>query len=267
MTADHWRLSARLRPTPPSGKTGLQAGRSSEPSIGPPCGPHPFSEGHALREEEAVADQIRVHPPSELSVSTITLAERRRSRRLRRLIEAFVGDVAVVPFDDESADRFGKVAATLVSKGTPIGTFNVMIAAHALQLGLTLVTHNLSISGVCADSSLRTGFSRGPSRGRAGAGAAQQATRVVGESELGHAFAGGAVEALPVLADHVTRGVVAVGDAPRSRGGEGFGNDVGPQRFFVLQGFEADVGGEVDAVLLEQVPEGERPPTSPSSAT
>jgi tRNA(fMet)-specific endonuclease VapC len=85
-------------------------------------------------------------------MSAITLAElrfgaeRRRSRRLHRLIEAFVGDVAVVPFDDEAANRFGKVAATLMSKGAPIGTLDTMIAAHALHLGLTLVTHNLKHS-------------------------------------------------------------------------------------------------------------------------
>ena len=69
-------------------------------------------------------------------------AERRHSRRLNRLIEAFVGDVTVVPFDHEAAARFGKVAAALMSKGTPIGALDTMIAAHALQLGLTLVTHN-----------------------------------------------------------------------------------------------------------------------------
>jgi tRNA(fMet)-specific endonuclease VapC len=81
-------------------------------------------------------------------MSAITLAElrfgaeRRRSRRLNRLIEAFAGDVAVVPFDDEAAARFGKVAAALMAKGTPIGVLDTVIAAHALQLGLTLVTHN-----------------------------------------------------------------------------------------------------------------------------
>ena len=91
-------------------------------------------------------------------------------------------------------------------------------------------------------------------------GAAQQAAGVVGKSELGDSFAGGAVKAFPVLVDHVSRGVVAVG-------GEGFGDGVGPQRIFAFQGFEANVGGEVDEVLLEQVPESERPPASPSSAT
>ena len=107
------------------------------------------SVSYALRGEGRVADQIQAHRPSELGLSAITLAElrfgaeRRRSRRLHRLIGAFVGDVAVVPFDDEAADRFGKVAAALISKGTPIGALDAMIAAHALRLGLTLVTHNL----------------------------------------------------------------------------------------------------------------------------
>jgi len=103
----------------------------------------------ALRGRGGVAQQIRGHQPSDLALSAITLAElrfgaeRRGSRRLHRLIDAFVGDVAVVPFDEAAADRFGKVAAVLISKGIPIGTLDTMIAAHALQLGLTLVTHNL----------------------------------------------------------------------------------------------------------------------------
>ena len=107
------------------------------------------SVSYALRGEGRIGEQIRAHRPSELALSAITLAElrygadRRHSRRLHRLIDAFVGDVAVVPFEAEAADRFGKVAAALVSKGTPIGALDTMIAAHALQLGLTLVTHNL----------------------------------------------------------------------------------------------------------------------------
>ena len=103
---------------------------------------------YALRGEGRVAKQIQVHRPSELAISAITLAElrfgaeRRKSRKLNRLIEAFVGDIDVVPFDENAAARFGKVAAALASKGTPIGTLDTMIAAHSLELGLTLVTHN-----------------------------------------------------------------------------------------------------------------------------
>jgi len=107
------------------------------------------SVSYALRGEGGVGEQIRSHRPSNLALSAITLAElrfgaeRRRSRRLHRLIDAFVGDVAVVPFDAEAAARFGKVASALAAKGVPIGSLDTMIAAHALQLGSTLVTHNL----------------------------------------------------------------------------------------------------------------------------
>lgn len=102
----------------------------------------------ALRGEGQVAERIRAHRPSELGISSITLAElrfgaeRRGSRRLHRLIDGFVGDLEVAPFDDEAAGRFGKVAAALMAKGSPIGSLDAMIAAHALQLGTTLVTHN-----------------------------------------------------------------------------------------------------------------------------
>ncbi len=107
------------------------------------------SVSYALRGQGRVSAQIRAHRPSELGLSAITLAElrfgaeRRRSRRLHRLIDAFVGDMAVVPFGPEAADHFGRIAAAWVSKGTPIGALDTMIAAHALELGLTLVTHNV----------------------------------------------------------------------------------------------------------------------------
>jgi predicted nucleic acid-binding protein len=51
--------------------------------------------------------------------SSITLAElrfgaeTRRSRKLHRLVGTFVEAVAVVPFDQPAADRFGVVAASL----------------------------------------------------------------------------------------------------------------------------------------------------------
>lgn len=87
---------------------------------------------YALRGEGDVAEQIQTQRPSELGISAITLAELRfgaercNSRRLHRLIDGFVGDIDVVAFDEEAAGRFGKVAATLASKGTPIGTLDTM---------------------------------------------------------------------------------------------------------------------------------------------
>ena len=45
-------------------------------------------------------------------------------------------------FDQSAASRFATVAAALVRRGAPIGTFDTLIAAHALALRLTVVTNN-----------------------------------------------------------------------------------------------------------------------------
>ena len=69
-------------------------------------------------------------------------AEAKGSRKLQALIDTFVGSVAVLPFDQVAADRFGTVALALARRGEPIGTFDTLIAAHAVSCGVTLVTNN-----------------------------------------------------------------------------------------------------------------------------
>ena len=102
----------------------------------------------ALRGQGAVSAHVLEHRPSQLTISSITLAELRfgadatGSRKLHGLIETFVSSVSVVPFDQAAADRFGPVAHALAKRGEPIGTFDTLIAAHALACGLTLVTNN-----------------------------------------------------------------------------------------------------------------------------
>lgn len=103
----------------------------------------------ALRGEGNVALRIREHRPADVCISSVTLAELRygadlkQSQRLHALISTFVREVAVAPFDQIAADRFGTVAASLARQGTPIGAYDSLIAAHALALGLVFVTNNL----------------------------------------------------------------------------------------------------------------------------
>lgn len=102
----------------------------------------------ALRGQGGVATRLLEHRPSQLCISAITLAELRfgadakASRRLHGLIDTFTATVAVMPVDRATADRFGRVATALSKRGEPIGTFDTLIAAHALSLGVTLVTNN-----------------------------------------------------------------------------------------------------------------------------
>jgi len=102
----------------------------------------------ALRGQGAVGARILEHRPSELCLSSITVAElrygatRRRSARLHELIDTFITNVAVLPFDETCAAPFGVLAAELAARGTPIGDFDVLIAAHAIAAEATLVTNN-----------------------------------------------------------------------------------------------------------------------------
>jgi tRNA(fMet)-specific endonuclease VapC len=59
------------------------------------------------------------------------------------MIEAFVTNMAVMPFDDDCARMFGRIGSVLAERGSPIGEFDVLIAAHAITLDLTLVTNNV----------------------------------------------------------------------------------------------------------------------------
>ena len=103
----------------------------------------------ALRGQGAVPPRLLERRPSQLCISSITLAELRfgadakGSSKLHRLIDTFVKSVAVRPFDEAAASRFGPVANALARRGEPIGTFDTLIAAHAMSLELTLVTNNM----------------------------------------------------------------------------------------------------------------------------
>lgn len=106
------------------------------------------SVSYALRGQGRVGARLLEHVPSAICMSSITAAalhfgaERRDSKKLRKLIEAFIGSVTVMPFNDECALTFGKVAARLIENGRPIGHYDALIAAHALALEVTLVTNN-----------------------------------------------------------------------------------------------------------------------------
>lgn len=103
---------------------------------------------YALRGHGQVGTRILEHQPSEVCISAITLAElnfgaqAKRSQKIRNAIRRFTSDIAVVPFDEASAERFGVVAAALATRGQPIGLYDTLVVAQALSLGLTVVTNN-----------------------------------------------------------------------------------------------------------------------------
>lgn len=54
----------------------------------------------------------------------------------------FCASLQVVPFDERAAAAYASTRATLEARGTPIGPLDMLIAGHALAMGVTLVTVN-----------------------------------------------------------------------------------------------------------------------------
>ncbi|WP_298268109.1 PIN domain-containing protein, partial [Geobacter sp.] len=48
----------------------------------------------------------------------------------------------VVAYDEAAARAYGDIRAALEKAGTPIGSMDMLIAAHAVSLGIPLVTNN-----------------------------------------------------------------------------------------------------------------------------
>lgn len=99
----------------------------------------------------ALTDKLFRIPPSEVFISSITVGELEygcaRSKwgeRSRNVMNMFLAAYTVLPFDRDDAALFGQLRAFLASSGTPIGPYDVQIAAQGLSRGLTVVTHNTS---------------------------------------------------------------------------------------------------------------------------
>lgn len=72
---------------------------------------------------------------------------KRGSRRLTASVEAVLGSITVLGIDDGVDRRYGVIRHALERSGRVIGANDLWIAAHALGLGLTLVTANLDEFG------------------------------------------------------------------------------------------------------------------------
>jgi tRNA(fMet)-specific endonuclease VapC len=97
----------------------------------------------------SVVARIQGSSPEDLFLSVVVVAElrygadhsaRRRSNHSR--IDALVEEIEPLDFDLRAAATYGRVREQLEAGGTPIGPNDMLIAAHALSRGLTVVTDN-----------------------------------------------------------------------------------------------------------------------------
>lgn len=98
---------------------------------------------------EQVRQRFAQHQ-GQLCISSVTLMElvygaekSAHPERSLRDIEGFAARLEILPYDTHAAYHTGRIRAELAQRGTPIGPYDQMIAAHARSQGLTLVSNNL----------------------------------------------------------------------------------------------------------------------------
>jgi tRNA(fMet)-specific endonuclease VapC len=64
------------------------------------------------------------------------------SKRLLKAVEDLLGEISVLPLDVPADAEYGAIRAALEAGGTPIGSNDLLIAAHAHATGTTIVTGN-----------------------------------------------------------------------------------------------------------------------------
>jgi tRNA(fMet)-specific endonuclease VapC len=98
-------------------------------------------DGFAARRIEQVG-------PKKIFTSIIVAAElrygctKKGSPRLLARVEGILETIPVLPLDIPADAEYGGIRAELEAAGQPIGMNDLLIAAHAHALGLTLVTDN-----------------------------------------------------------------------------------------------------------------------------
>lgn len=96
-----------------------------------------------------VLERLQQHAMEHIHISVVTYAELlygvelSSSKKVNRaVIDSFASHLSVLPWDMAAAEEYGRIRAVLQKDGRMIGAMDMMIAAHALNLKMVLVTNN-----------------------------------------------------------------------------------------------------------------------------
>jgi tRNA(fMet)-specific endonuclease VapC len=103
-----------------------------------------------IKGESGTQTRLRQTPPSDIAVSAITVMELRygllnnpqRAQKIEPTISSFLASVTVLAFSTAEAEQAAQIRAILKTQGQPIGAYDVLIAATALQHHLLMITAN-----------------------------------------------------------------------------------------------------------------------------
>jgi tRNA(fMet)-specific endonuclease VapC len=102
------------------------------------------------RSSKNLQQKIESFNPYEIAVSAISVAEleygaskSQHVEQNRTTLHKFLSAFEILPFDDRDAESFGIIRAHLEKRGTPIGAYDMQIAAQGIAKGIIVVTNNV----------------------------------------------------------------------------------------------------------------------------
>ena len=101
------------------------------------------------RKPPNVIERFRQTEISQIGISSITLSEllygvskSSKPEQNKIALMQFVAPLEILSYDDEAAQYYGDLRTHLEKQGTPIGSLDMLIAAHALSIACILITNN-----------------------------------------------------------------------------------------------------------------------------
>jgi tRNA(fMet)-specific endonuclease VapC len=96
-----------------------------------------------------VIERFRRTRVSQVGISSITLSELEygvakssKPDQNQFALAQFLAPLEILPYGDDAAQQYGGLRAFLENQGSPIGSLDMLIAAHALSIGCILITNN-----------------------------------------------------------------------------------------------------------------------------
>lgn len=102
-----------------------------------------------------VRKHLRNVPMATVCISAITEAELLRgvakkpeAKRLPIAVKEFLLRVEILPWDSDAAGAYAKLRTACEKEGKPLGTMDMLIAAHSVAVGAVLITNDKAFYNV-----------------------------------------------------------------------------------------------------------------------
>ena len=102
-----------------------------------------------------IRERLRNVPMANICVSAITEAELLRgvakkpeAKHLPVAVKEFLLRVEILPWDSDAADAYAQLRTACENEGKPLGSMDMLIAAHSVAVGAILITNDKAFYNV-----------------------------------------------------------------------------------------------------------------------